>query len=301
MHTFETLNTKINDPGWWACLNVVLALTHQFRGKQTLDREEDHESWGYFQNALAVSNQLIMMQSTLSSVQALLAMSIVMQGTPNQGPVSLLSSSAIKLAQDMGLNRQFQEPGLSAAEIEQRKRVFWIAYTLDKDISLRTGQPPTQDEDNMDVELLFENNNAPTRPGELNDTSFFNFRFRLAMIQGQIYKRLCSVKATKQSVTERVMAARELEAMLQTWRKSVPYYFMPEYGEPILQTPTSDPILHPVTLQLAYFNSLTIIHGSLSMLPSYYEIQAPIDYAAEARKTIKLQQVAPKRNSSCIW
>lgn len=313
MYTFESPDTNINDPDWWACLNVVLALTHRFRGATSLDREEDRDAWGYFQNALAVSNQLATMHSTLSSVQALLGMSIVLQGTPNSGPVSSLASSAIKLAQSMNLHRRCQEPGLSAAEIEQRKRVFWIAYSLDKDISLQTGQPPTQDDDNMDVELPFKNNGAPTHLGEPNNADFFNFRARLAMIQGQIYKRLYSVKATKQSVTERIMAAKELEAMLQIWRASVPIDFQQDCFRPNLQVPASDPILHPVVLQLAYFNSLATIYGSWPILPMYSEIQgsenlvevqimsAPITCAAEARKVIKLLQVTPQRNYACIW
>ncbi|PVH68733.1 hypothetical protein DL98DRAFT_629364 [Cadophora sp. DSE1049] len=276
MSTFESPDTNINDPGWWACLNVVLALTHRFRGATGLDMEEDREAWGYFQNALVVSNQLATMHSTLSSVRC-------------------------------------QEPGLNAAEFEQRKRVFWIAYSLDKDISLQTGQPPTQDDDNMDVELPFKNNGAPTRPDEPNNADFFHFRARLAMIQGQIYKRLCSVKATQQSVTERVMAAKELETMLQIWRASIPINFQQDCFRPNLQVPTLDPNLRPVILQLAYFNSLTTIYGSLPILPMYNEIQgsedpvevhimsAPIACAAEARKAIKLLQATPQRNYACIW
>ena len=313
MHTFESMDTNISDPGWWACLNVVLALTHRFRGTATLDGEEDREAWGYFQNALAVSNQLTTMHSTLSSVQALLGMSILIQGTPNQGPVSLLTSSAIKLAQSMDLHRRCQELSLSAAEIEQRKRVFWIAYSLDKDISLQTGHPPTQDDDDMDVELPVENNRAPTRPGEPNNADFFNSRVRLAMIQGQIYKRLCSVKATRQSVTDRVSAAKELEAMLQIWRASTPIDFQQDYCRPNLLVPTSDPILPPVILQLAYFNALATIYGSLPILPIYNEFQgsedlaeahimlAPITCAAEARNAIKLLQATPQKNYACIW
>lgn len=313
IYTFESQDTNINDPGWWACLNVVLALTHRFRGATTLHKEEDREGWEYFQNALSVSNQLATMHYTLSSVQALLGMAIVLQGTPNPGPVSILASLAIKIAQSMNLHKRHHEPGLSAAEIEQRKRVFWIAYSLDKDISLQTGQPPTQDDDDMDVELPFKNDSAPTRPGEPNNAGFLNSRAKLAMIQGQIYKRLCSVKAAKQSVTERVMAAKELEAMLQKWRTSVPIDIQQEYRRPNLQVPTSDPILHLVILQLAYFNSLATIYRSLPMIQRYYEIQesgdpaeahimsAPITCAAEARKAIKLLQVTPQRNYACIW
>ncbi|TVY85216.1 Fusaridione A cluster transcription factor fsdR [Lachnellula suecica] len=315
MYTFESLTPNVNDPGWWASLNVVLALTHRFQLGRTTnqDKEEDREAWGYFQNALAVSNQLITMPPTLASVQALLGMSLVLQGTPNQGPVSLLTSSAIKLAQRMGLHRQCHDLSISAAEHEEQKRVFWIAYSLDKDISLQTGQPPTQDDDDMDVELPFETCNSVVGPNGSNDMYFFNYRVRLAIIQGQIYKRLCSVRATKQPVMERVIAAKELESMLQAWRASVPFEFQRDYNGPTLHRPASDRSRHPVILQLAYFSSLATIYGSLPTLPWYRELQgleepvelslmsAPITYASEARKVIRLLDVTPRRNYACIW
>lgn len=274
----------------------MLALTHQFTGTTTLDREEDRESWRYFQNALAVSHQLTTMPSTLLSVQALLGMSIVIMGTPNQSPAFVLTSSAIKLAQNMGLHRRNQDPGLSAAEIEQRKRVFWSAYCLDKDISLQTGLPPGQGEDDMDVELPFENNGPPLRQGEPHSVDFFNFRIRLAMIQGQIYKRLCSVRATKQPASDRIMAAKELEAMLHTWRASFPVNIQQDYSRSNLQVSTSDLVPLSTGLQLAYFNSLAAIYGSLPMLPT----SAPVDYVAEARKAIKKLQFIPRRRNACI-
>lgn len=294
--SFESFDTKISDPGWWACLNVVLALTHRFKGTTTLEKEEDREAWGYFQNALAVSNQLITMHSTLSCVQALLAMVMVIQGTPNQGPVGLLISTAIKLAQRMGLHRRYQQPGPSPAEIEERKRVFWIAYALDKDISLQTGQPPTQDDDDMDVELPFENTSS-------NNMDQFYFRIRLAMIQGQIYKRLFSVKASRQSYPERVVAAKQLVATLQSWKANVPIQFLREYAGPNRHGPFSNPRGQPIILQLAYFNSLSTIYGFLPVFPMYRELQGPSDpdIACEARKAIKLLQVTPRRNYACIW
>jgi hypothetical protein len=302
----------MSDPGWWACLNVVLALTHRFKESTTSEKHEDLEAWGFFQNALAVSNQLVTMHSTLASVQALLGMALVLQGTPNQGPVSLLTSSAIKLAQRMGLHRRCQDTGLSATEIEERKRVFWVAYALDKDISLQTGQPPTQDDDNMDVEFPFENCSTLNHPGGSNNMDFFNFRVRLALIQGQIYSRLCSVKATRQTPCERILAARELESMLRAWRTTVPVDFLRDFSGSELELSTSGPFRHPIILQLTYFNSLAIVYGSLPLLPGNCEIKGPDDplafqmstpitYPGEARQVIKLLQATPRRNFACVW
>jgi len=313
MSVFDSLDTSVNDPGRWACLNVVLALTPQFQHGTAQDMEEDCEAWGYFQTAFEVVGQLMTMHVTLWSVQALLGMALVIQGTPNQGPVSFLVSAAMKLAHRMGLHKRCQNPNISAAEIEERKRVFWIAYSLDKDLSVRMGQPSAQDDDDMDVELPSEVDSSLIYPGESTGMNFFNFRVRLATIQGQIYKRLYSVKATKQAVAERVVAATELEAMLQSWRASVPIEFMQDDYGPFLQMPASGTIRQPIILQLLYFNSLAIVYNSLPAQPRYRELggtgdpmefqllSAPLTYATEARKAIKLLQITPRRRYACIW
>lgn len=313
MSVFDSLDTSVDDPARWACLNVVLALTPQFQHGTAQDMEENCETWGYFQTAFAVVGQLMTMHVTLWSVQALLGMALVLQGTPNQGPVSLLISAAMKLAHRLGLHKQCQNPNISAVEIEERKRVFWIAYSLDKDLSLQMGQPSAQDDDDMDVELPSEIDSSLFSPGELINLNFFKLRARLAMIQGQIYKRLYSVKATKQAVAERVVAATELEAMLQSWRASIPPELIQDYYGPILQRPTSGTIRHPIILQLLYFNTLAIVYNSLPALPRYHELweigdptevqllSSPLIYANEARKAINLLQVTPRRRYACIW
>ena len=311
--TFNSPDVNINDPGRWACLNVVLALTYQFQHVTPQDTRDDYETWGYFKNAFVVVSQLMMMRVTLWSVQALLGMVLVIQGLPNQNPISLLTSAAIKLAHRMGLHRRCQNPNLSATEIEERKRVFWIAYSLDKELSLQMRQPSAQDDDDMDVDLPGENDSSLSCPGEPTDIDFFNFRARLAIIQGQIYKRLCSVRATKQSVAERVAAARELEAILQSWRASVPIDLIRDYHGPSFQTPVSGIGRHPILLQLSYFNSLAIIYSSLPALSTYRGLQGPenpfefqllsgpLTCTTEARNAIKLLQFTPRRKHACIW
>ena len=313
MTVFDTLDTSVNDPDRWACLNVVLALTPQFQHWKSPDIREDDETWGYFQSAFALVGQLMTMHVTLWSVQALLGMAIVIQGTPDQGPVSLLIAAAMRLAHRMGLHRQCQDPKIGSAEIEERKRVFWIAYSFDKDLSLRMGQPSAQDDDDMDVDLPSENDFGLMWPGNLTGMSLLNFRARLARIQGQIYKRLYSVKATKQAVAERVAAATELEAMLRSWRTSVPIDFIQDYNRQSRRLPNFDTIPHPVVLQLLYFNSLAFVYNSLPAQPRYRELEragdpmeiqllsAPLGFVTEARKAIELLQVFPRRKYACVW
>ncbi|KUJ09896.1 uncharacterized protein LY89DRAFT_596886, partial [Mollisia scopiformis] len=304
------LDCSNGDPGWWAALNVVLALAYQYWDVPVPDSKEDLEAWGYFQNALAATNQLMTKHYTLASVQALLGMAMMMMAIPHQRPSTLLTSSAIKIAHNLGLHRQYQSPVLSAIESAERIRVFWVAYSLDKDISLQTRQPPTQGDEDMDIELPSENDYGPVQPGGIHHSLFY-FRTRLAIIQGQIYRRLLSVKAGKQSASERAMAAEELETTLQMWRTSVPVELFRDYTGLALDGSPSEASRHPLYLQLLYFKTLAVIHESLPFIPWYHEIQssevrihimsARVTYPVEARSALKLFSVTPRRKLACVW
>lgn len=54
-------------------------------------------------------------------------------GTPNPQPSFFMVAAAIRLAHSLGLHKRGSAQGMNPGEIEQRKRVFWIAYMLDKE------------------------------------------------------------------------------------------------------------------------------------------------------------------------
>jgi hypothetical protein len=127
-------------------------------------------------------------------------------------------------------------------------------------MSLQTRDPPSLDDDDIDVDL-------PTEAIELNpmgvvDINFFSLRIGLAIIQGQIYKRLSSTKALKHSELERSLAAKELNAILETWKRSVPIGFSNLNTNTALESslPT---LLHTIVLKFT-----TSTRSSPSIAPS---------------------------------
>lgn len=302
------------DTGWWACLNVVFALAHRFRAMRTLNSQtEDFHAWGYLQNALMVLPELTMLNSELLAVQAILGIAIVLQGTPNPRPCSVLISTALKMCHIMKLHRQDQGCGLNATEIEQRKRVFWIAYVIDKDISLRTGDPPAQDDEDMDVHL-------PAETVELNPACFggvnFNHRIGLAIIQGRIYKSLSSIKALRRSEKERSLVAKELDVMIDAWKRSMSIGYANDDSSIALGASSLPTMLHAVILKFTYFHALTTIHSSLhinshlqrgftqtimpALLPAL-SLQNDAICLAEARESINLFLKIPQGDFAYVW
>lgn len=61
--------------GWWASLNVALAIAHRLRVmSNVVPQDEDQKGWAYLKNAMGVLTELTMRNTDLLSVQALLGM-----------------------------------------------------------------------------------------------------------------------------------------------------------------------------------------------------------------------------------
>ncbi|KAL1877531.1 hypothetical protein Daus18300_002519 [Diaporthe australafricana] len=309
--------SRPSSPAWWACINVVLSLAHRFRAMRTLETAyENAQSCGYIHNALAVVSELSVLRQSLPAIQALLGMAIILQGSPNPQASSVLTATAVRLAQAMGLHRKTQDQTLPVGQVEQRKRVFWILYFLDKDISLRMGQPFAQDDDDMDAELPVETPTDLTLIGlgddsESHKINFFNTRIGLAVIQGQVYKRLYSVQATRQPEAQKASVAYELSSVLSYWRNSVPVDFEDNPGQP-LQIPLPTEFLHMLILRFTYVNCLVMIDRHLPSLDLISTNTPDAGLAGpfmateslcvvESRKALRLIQVTPSGDYACVW
>ncbi|KAI0119914.1 N-terminal binuclear Zn cluster-containing protein [Nemania sp. FL0031] len=308
--------------GWWASLNCVFAIAHRLRVMSNLvPQEEDEKAWAYIKNAMGVFSELAMRNTDLLSVQALLGIALFMQGTPNPQPSFLLVAAAIRSSHSIGLHKRGTGFNLNPIEIEQRKRVFWIAYMLDKDLCLRSGRPPAQDDDDMNVDLPDADpadhiGNIPLANGK-GKMNLFRVMCELAVIESKIYKRLYSTKATKLSDGELLQTIGELDKELESWKDNIDIDYRPEHEIKASHTPL---VLHIAMLHFSYYNALTTIHrmsihhGFWTSRLANYAIQGlnarPLNprvfssaalCASAARATISLLKYIPQGDFSCVW
>ncbi|KAH7130955.1 fungal-specific transcription factor domain-containing protein [Dactylonectria macrodidyma] len=305
----EYSNTSPNNPSWWACVNVVLSLAHRYRAMRTLEIAcENIRAYNYLQNALAVVSELCTLHDNLPALQALVGMATILQGTVNPHISSVITATAVRLAQGMGLHTKSPNPNLSEKDIEQGRRVFWIAYFLDKDISLRLGQPFVQGDDDMEVELPTENlTRISFYDGRLCAVDFLRSRVGLAIIQGQIYKHLYSVQATRQSNAQRAAATQELNLMLACWKSGIPI----DFDDDPVTPPLTAEFIHILVLRFTYVNCLALIDRHVSPREQFLGGVNPnaqcefIDSESicviESRKTIRLIQFTPHGDYACVW
>jgi hypothetical protein len=269
--TFMTLldrqytNHPCTDVGWWASLNITLALSYRVRSmtrEATVVHDDDQKSLDYLKNALSVFTELSWCTPTLLSVQALLGMVLFMQGYPNPEPVCSLLAVALRLSHSLGLHCiKASSAILDPLEAEQRRRVFWIAYRFDKDICFRLGRPILQDDDDMTVDLPSEDpadglGNVPLANGK-GKINLFRLTTEFSRIESRIYKQLYARKALELSDEDRLYTIGELDQQIENWKNTIPVDFRPEYD---IETTSTALIVHIIALHLSYYNALRAIH-----------------------------------------
>ncbi|CRG85376.1 hypothetical protein PISL3812_02458 [Talaromyces islandicus] len=217
------------DCATWAAINVVLALAHR-----QVPPDQANKTTAYFlHKAQSVLTEVIMGKADIINVQLLLGLVMLFQGTRNLKPAAMLIAVALRLAHELGLHtRKGSSENFNQSTTLELDRVFWIAYILDRDISMRTGQPPVQLETDIDLELPSANPKDGAGLVFAADSSssfnFFRARVELARIQGKVYELMLSVPAKRLDAYQRGGSMAQLHYMLDVWASQIPLQFQPQ-------------------------------------------------------------------------
>lgn len=113
----------------WAAINVVLAISYRVLDNTSM---HDVKFIRCLSNVRSATADLMAWNKDLLGVQTLLAMVILFQSTPDPQFPIVLSGSAMRLIQSMGLPSQRNLTGVPSSEALHRHRLFWIAYIFDR-------------------------------------------------------------------------------------------------------------------------------------------------------------------------
>ncbi|KAJ5173489.1 transcriptional regulator family: Fungal Specific TF [Penicillium coprophilum] len=205
--------------------------------------------------------------ASLDAAQAVTMLTLFELSSGNMRATNYYAAIAARLIFMLGGNL-FSSQAISTDQLGQQRHsqlrnLFWICYTIDKDLALRTGQPPTITDENCDLTLPpgyldrafldVENEEAPWYG------PVFPFDLRLSIIKARAHRELYSVSCLQKSDAELLKSIRELDDALEEWRLSVPPIWRPTVS---FSSETSDPNMgmHTVMLRLNYHLCMTIIH-----------------------------------------
>ena len=256
-------NRDSEEAAWWACLNTMVAIGMQRKAVNSAFQTICEFAWSYFKNAYAVFDEIISTDGNLLSIQAILLMAIFLSSTVDTRTTSMLVSAAIRMIRILDLDSELDgEP--DDAEAEQRRNVFWIAYMLDVDLSLRSGLPPNI----TDLpEMQLPQERLLDESGQLSDSldpppvDFFRLEVDLSLIRAKIYRLYTpDASATYEQLT---MRASQLRDELEAWRIKLPSSIRPNCARK-----SNGSISFPLaTLHLDFYYSACLVHQRLN-LPS---------------------------------
>jgi hypothetical protein len=241
IHDFYSLRPQQRDPVVWAALNVVLALTHR---QGLVGSSDTNCSVEYLNKAELVLTTVMLGDIQLLNIQVLVGIVTLLQASPDLQYSLILIGTTMRLAHKIGLHNRTSSAHLDPAHARQRARVFWMAYILDKDLSMRSKQPSIQLDDDIDLDLPSSDfAEYQIDDGcEIDDASigagvvitmdgtvkmnYFVTRIQLAVIEGGVYDYLYSTRSQKRSMAERSHALKSVACALEKWKASIP----PEFG-----------------------------------------------------------------------
>lgn len=137
---------------------------------------------------------------------------------------------------DIAPNQSAEDTDCSWRVKSQLRKLFWLCYTFDKDISLRTGQPPSMEDENCDltlpdkyIEIQYIDRDWEAEAAFIDDTgvSLLPGDLRMSILKSKVYKELYSAQALRKSDAELLRDIRNLDDELENWRISLPTQYQP--------------------------------------------------------------------------
>ncbi|KPI45732.1 uncharacterized protein AB675_857 [Cyphellophora attinorum] len=309
------------DPVVFAAMNVVLGLSHRHAVN---GKSHAGDAAEYLRRAQSVVTEVILGETHLLNIQVLLGMVILLRGSRDDQTLLILVATAMRLAHKLGLHDRATSQLLDSASAAERANVFWIAYVLDKHISMAMKQPSVQLDDDIDLDLpsdymlehtpeaLTVGSGAITSTDELLKPDYFRARIQLASIEGGVYDYLYSTRAQKRNAEERAHALDSVARALKAWKASM----ATDFGDASVVRRTSPETLHFVTeLHATAFQCATLINhahawnpkwvtdirttalnGTALLLPPSWQ-----EVVFEARKLMDLFHALPEMEPANFW
>ncbi|KAL5376202.1 hypothetical protein DPSP01_010667 [Paraphaeosphaeria sporulosa] len=239
VHRFYMFPSTQQDPVEWAAINVNLALAYRYG---LVGSDNTHLSVEYLNRAESVLSNIVLGDTQLLNIQVLIGMVLLLQATPDLTQPLIMIATTMRLAHKIRLHDRAASAHLETAIARQRANVFWIAYVLDKDLSMRSKQPSIQLDDDIDLDLpsfriadhRIRNtciDDASAIPGAITtmdgtvEMNYFLTRIQLAVIEGGVYDYLYSTRSQKRSAEERAHALESVSCALEAWKATIPFEF----------------------------------------------------------------------------
>lgn len=202
-----------------------------------------------------------------------------------------------------------RDPDIISASTKYREQyllrnLFWVCYAWDKEICIRTGQPPALQDEHLDITLpphhvfqLYPKIMGYEISEDEIELHLFHKPPALSIIKSKAYNLLFSAQAAKKSDAEMLKAIRELDDDLEQWRLSICPTYRPTLsftGDTFSKNAEN---MLAVMLHLDYNYCVSTIHKAASQCkiwdsnsddPEFMGVESSLTLSVEASRSTLL-------------
>lgn len=162
---------------------------------------------------------------------------------------------------------QANRPNASKREGYLLRRLFWLCYASDKDMSLRSGQSPMLTEENCDLTPL-EKYHDDGNASHAALPALSPHHLHLCVLKEKVYRELFSYRATKMTDAAFLLRIRQMDDEVEAWRLSIPPEARPSLSINPRETASNAPVHGAehslwIYLQLEYHYMMATIHTAV--------------------------------------
>jgi proline utilization trans-activator len=139
-----------------------------------------------------------------------------MQNLNRRDAAFLYVGTALRMAISLALHQEVPDPRLDEASKEQRRRIWWSVYSLDRILCIKGGNPLTIDDQDIAVKLPSRLSNEP----EYCPAVCLRHYTQLSRILGRIMKTV--YRKTPKSGSTLMASVSEIMTSLSTWHRDLP-------------------------------------------------------------------------------
>ncbi|EUC46996.1 hypothetical protein COCMIDRAFT_91352 [Bipolaris oryzae ATCC 44560] len=198
------------------------------------------------------------------------------------------------------------------------RNIFWMVYIMDKELSIRTGQPPCLQDEHCDTSFppTYARRIFSQLMGFGPETDFdtvhpFTGSPWLSIIKSKAYNALYSARALRKTDAEILRDIRELDDDLECWRLSIPISYRPTVAFTRATLPNNVVAMPSTMLHLDYNHCVAAIHQATSRCQAWISgnqdemegVGSSLDLSIEASRSslVYLQMASHLLDENSFW
>ncbi|RAO65909.1 uncharacterized protein BHQ10_001921 [Talaromyces amestolkiae] len=174
-------------------------------------------SWKFFQAALNLMPELLLIRRTIETAQALIAMAIFAQVHASLPVDEIPVNEAARITISLGLGKRPKAP----SSFQNRSKAFWVVYCMEKDFAFNVGRSSLIND--CDIACPLPSHVDPV----LGELDWIRAWASFSRLTSKAYDLLFSISATLSEQDTYFRHTDSILADLDAWKEALPQQFRP--------------------------------------------------------------------------